>query len=221
MGKMTTARGLGVWVVAPFFCLTVVTAAIAAPLETRDAAIAALRSNEPESRIEALAWLAAQGDMADLESLAFALRDEHASVRERAESALVELWSRSGDRTIDDLLLVGIRQMNAGHVGQAVDTFSRIVALKPDFAEGWNKRATAYYLMGSYDLSLQDCDEVMRRNPYHFGALSGYGMIYMKLGKLEDALTYFERALEVNPNLDGVQSSVDLLRQRLGRRQST
>jgi len=221
MAKMKTRWGLGVWAATAVICLTATTIATAAPLDSRDAAIAALRSEEPESRVEALTWLATQGDTADLDNLAIALRDEHVGVRERAESALVELWSRSGDRTIDDLLLDGIRQMNDGHIGQAVDTFSRIVALKPDFAEGWNKRATAYYLMGSYELSLQDCDEVMRRNPYHFGALSGYGMIYMRLGKLEEALTYFERALEVNPNLDGVQSSVDLLRQRLGRRQST
>jgi tetratricopeptide (TPR) repeat protein len=58
--------------------------------------------------------------------------------------------------------------------------------------------------VGEYDKSLHDCDEVMKRNPSHFGALSGYGQIYLRLGRLEQALAYFERALAVNPNLEGV-----------------
>ena len=73
----------------------------------------------------------------------------------------------------------------------AIETFRRIIQRKPDFPEGWNKRATLYYLIGEYDKSLADCEEVIRRNPVHFGALSGFGMIYLQLGKPEQALDYF------------------------------
>ena len=86
----------------------------------------------------------------------------------------------------------------------------------PSSPEGWNKRATAYYLMGDLDQSLHDCDEVMRRNPHHFGALSGYGLIYVQRGELERALEYFERALAINPNMQGVQQSIELIQYRLG-----
>lgn len=189
----------------------------AAPPESRDEAVRALESVEVEARREAVSWLAQRGSMDDLGSLAGALRDEHPDVREEAEGALVKVWSRSGDARVDALLKAGIEQMSAGLMGQAVDTFSRIIEGMPEFAEGWNKRATAYYLLGQYELSLRDCDEVMARNPYHFGALSGYGMIYVQLGQLERALEYFERALEVNPNLAGAQTSAGLIRQRLGR----
>lgn len=189
----------------------------AATPESREDALRAMHSTDAESRREAVAWLGRYGAMQDLEPLAEALRDEHPEVRDHAEGALVQVWSRSGDQQVDGLLRNGIQQMEGGLMGQAVDTFTRIIELRPDFAEGWNKRATAYFLMGQFEQSLRDCDEVMSRNPLHFGALSGYGMIYLKLGDLERAMEYFEQALAVNPNLTGAQVSVDLIRRRLGR----
>ena len=122
---------------------------------------------------------------------------------------------RSGDARVDSLLKSGIRRMDDGQMAPAVEDFTRIIELRPDFAEGWNKRATAYYLMGDYEQSLKDCDEVVKRNPHHFGALSGYGLIYVQRGELERALEYFERALEVNPNMPGVEQSIELIRYRL------
>ena len=80
------------------------------------------------------------------------------------------------------------------------------------------KRATVYYLLGEYTKSLADCDEVLKRNPYHFGALSGYGMIYLQLDQPARALEYFERALAVNPNLSSVQEAADRLKALLIRR---
>ncbi len=122
------------------------------------------------------------------------------------------MWSRSGDEAVDRLLAVGIEQMNARQGDAAVETFSRVIALKPEFAEGWNKRATVYYLMGEYAKSLADCDEVMKRNPYHFGALSGYGMIYLQLDQPATALEYFEHALRVNPNLESTRQTIEILK---------
>ena len=86
---------------------------------------------------------------------------------------------------------------------------------KPAFAEGWNKRATIYFLLGRYDESLMDCDQVLKRNPKHFGALSGAGQIHLQLGNAERALDYFRRALAVNPNLQGAAEIVPVLEEIL------
>ena len=118
---------------------------------------------------------------------------------------------------MDGLFAVGVEQMNQGQAQAAIDTFTEIIRLKPDFAEGWNKRATIYFLIGEYDKSLSDCDEVIKRNPQHWGALSGYGQIYVQLDKPEQALIYFQRALAVNPNLQQVENMIEQLKQASSR----
>jgi tetratricopeptide (TPR) repeat protein len=156
---------------------------------TREEALKALADKgSADSRRLGAEALGETGLMSDLPQLATALRDNDEVVRENAESSMWQVWSRSGDPTIDRLFATGLEQMNARQGEQAVETFSEIIRRKPDFAEGWNKRATVYYLLGEYQKSLADCDEVMKRNPYHFGALSGYGMIYMQLDQPASAL---------------------------------
>jgi tetratricopeptide (TPR) repeat protein len=105
--------------------------------------------------------------------------------------------------------------MQSGDLPAAVETFSRVIGMKPDFAEGWNKRATVYFLLGEDDFSLKDCAEVLKRNPQHFGVLSGYGQIYVRKGDLERALDYFRRALTINPNMEGVRNSIELIEKAL------
>ena len=156
--------------------------------------------------------------MGDAPALIAALRDADAGVRTIAEQALWAVWSRSGDARVDSLLRRGISEMDAEHLSEAIATFTQVIELKPDFAEGWNKRATVYYLAGEYRRSLADCDEVIKRNPQHFGALSGYGQIYLQLHQPEKALEYFRRAVEVNPNLDQVQSAIETLEAAEARR---
>ena len=140
------------------------------------------------------------------------------SVRTLAEHSVWPVWGRSGDTEADGLLQVGIEEMNRGDGPAAVETFTKAIQRKPDFAEAWNKRATVYFLMGEHEKSLKDCDEVMKRNPAHFGALAGYGQIYLQLDQPERALTYFRRALRVNPNMKGVQQIIPQLEQLLTER---
>ena len=180
---------------------------------SREEALRALAdTRSADSRRQGARILGETGLMADLPQLAAALRDTDPLVRELAEGAMWQVWSRSGDATIDRLFETGVAQMQASQGDEAVETFSEIIRRRPDFAEGWNKRATVYYMMGEYQKSLADCDEVMKRNPYHFGALSGYGMIYMQLDQPATALTYFERALAVNPNLESTRQTIELLK---------
>jgi tetratricopeptide (TPR) repeat protein len=180
---------------------------------TREEALKALgATGDVDSRRRGAQALGETGLMTDLPLLAAALRDIDPIVRASAESAMWQVWSRSGDAAIDRLFSDGVDQMNARQGEQAVDTFSEIIRRRPEFAEGWNKRATVYYLLGEYQKSLADCDEVMKRNPYHFGALSGYGMIYLQLDHPATALEYFERALRVNPNLESTRQTIEILK---------
>jgi len=185
-----------------------------APL-TREQALADIRKSDVEARRQAAAWLGELGTMADAPVLIAALRDADDVVRALAEHSVWQVWSRSGDPQVDALFQIGLEQMQRGAGPAAIETFGQIISRKPDFAEGWNKRATVYFLMGEYAKSLKDCDEVIKRNPSHFGALAGYGQIYLRLNQPERALDYFQRALTVNPNLAGVEAAIEALKQEL------
>jgi tetratricopeptide (TPR) repeat protein len=185
---------------------------------TREQALADIASLDPEARRHAAAWLGEVGVFADAPALIAALTDADEAVRVLAEHSVWQVWSRSGDPEADGLLQVGIEQMNRGDGPAAVETFTKVIQRKPDFAEGWNKRATVYFLMGEHQKSLRDCDEVMKRNPAHFGALAGYGQIYLQLDQPEQALAYFRRALRVNPNMRGVQQAIPQLERLLTER---
>jgi len=185
---------------------------------SREQAVQSLSQVDAQTRRDAASRLGEVGSMADVTLLVKALRDPDEDTRNQAEQALSRIWARSGDPEVDRLYQTGIEQMNAGDLQQSIATFTRIIELKPDFAEGWNKRATLYFLAGELRKSLADCDEVMKRNPYHFGALSGYALIYIQLEYYDRALEYSRRALEVNPNMDGVRRNVELLERLLEQR---
>ncbi len=105
--------------------------------------------------------------------------------------------------------------MQASALDDALATFTSIVRRKPDFAEGWNKRATLYFLLGRYTESLKDCDQVLKRNPKHFGALAGAGQIQLQLGHPELALALFRRAVAVNPDMEGPAQMIPVLEEML------
>ena len=195
--------------------------AFPAPPATREEALAALEDPVTERRAEAVVWVANHGRMHDTELLLKRLHDGSPFVRGYAERGLWLLWSRSGSGDIDRIMARGVEQMDAGQLAEAAATFSEVIRRQPDFAEGWNKRATVYYLAGEYRKSLTDCDEVLKRNPQHFGALSGYGQIYFGLEDYEKAIAWWRRALEVNPNMVGVEINLkgaeQLLKDKRGR----
>jgi len=170
--------------------------------ESRAAATAALGAADASERLGAVIYFGSNGVADDGPLLVKRLADENPIVREAAGQAVWLAWSRSGDAETDQLLSDGTAEMSAGHLKKAIEIFSKVIKRAPAFAEGWNKRATAYYLAGDLRKSLADCDEVMKRNPQHFGALSGYGQIYVQLKEYKKAISYFRRALAVNPNLD-------------------
>jgi tetratricopeptide (TPR) repeat protein len=182
-----------------------------APLN-RQQALQALQSPQSKTKLSGVLRLAKIGQMQDSEALAARLKDRTPGVADAANAALWEMWSRSGDKDIDRLFKRGVQEMSAGNLTQAVTIFSDIVRRRPSFAEGWNKRATLYFMLGDSQKSLADCDEVLKRNPLHFGTLAGYGQLYFQLGDLDKALDYFERAYAINPTMQGVAKNIDGLK---------
>lgn len=138
--------------------------------------------------------------MTEAEALA-ALRGDDPALAARAEATLWEIWCRSGVPEVDRLLRRGIEAMERRELAEAIALFSRIIERAPDFAEGWNKRATARFVAEDYTEAVADCEETLARNRHHFGALSGQGLCHMALGQFREAAALFRRALTVHPHL--------------------
>lgn len=143
------------------------------------------------------------------------------SVAESTESAapieaqIWALWTNSGKSGIDRLMAIGISAMAAKSYPDALAAFDEIIERKPDFAEGWNKRATVHYLMGAYQRSTEDIEHVLALEPRHFGALSGLGLIALAIGDPEQALEAFETALLIHPHMAGADTHIRALRDKL------
>ena len=108
------------------------------------------------------------------------------------------------------------KALASGDIPSAVDHLSALIDHAPDFAEGYNMRATAYFQMGELGLSLADVAKTLALNPRHFGALSGLGMIFEELNELDKALEVYRAALKLNPHLASVQEAVKRLDAQLG-----
>jgi tetratricopeptide (TPR) repeat protein len=128
------------------------------------------------------------------------LGDDPARVA-RAEAVLWETWTHSGNAEVDRLLRDGVAAMERQDFARAEELFAHLIEIAPDFAEGWNKRATVRYLAEDFAGAIADCGETLARKPRHFGALSGQGLCHMALGQHREAADLFRRCLEVHPSL--------------------
>jgi tetratricopeptide (TPR) repeat protein len=131
-------------------------------------------------------------------------------------SEIWKLWQQSGDTELDEQLNRAILMMGQGIGALAMPILDEIVKRRPDWAEGWNKRATVLYLMGEHDRSLADIEHVLRLEPRHFGALAGIGLIRMDRGEYREALAAFRRALAVNPFLRERHGIIPALEKEVG-----
>jgi tetratricopeptide (TPR) repeat protein len=127
-----------------------------------------------------------------------------------------KLWQRSGNEKLDAAMEQAMLLMGQGLGSLAMPILDEIVAEKPDWAEGWNKRATVLYLMGEHDRSLADIDRVLALEPRHFGAIAGIGLIRIAKGEMREALAAFRRALAINPFLRERYGLIPQLEKELG-----
>ena len=125
-------------------------------------------------------------------------------------------WSKSGSPAMDLLLKRGRDALAAGQPEIAIEHFTALIDHAPDFAEGYNARATAYFGTGDLGPSVSDIAKTLTLNPRHFGALAGLGMIFEQLNEPAKALEVYKAALAINPHMTEVRDSVKRLEDSLG-----
>src|SRR6201996_1442624 len=131
------------------------------------------------------------------------------------EARIWALWTQTPSDTTALLMSRAKAAMDAQQMDVALKLLDAVVKLRPDYIEGWNRRATLYYLQNDYAHSLQDIEQVLVREPRHFGALAGLGMIMQDLGDDKRALDAFRKALAVNPYLDKLPEMVKTLTEKV------
>jgi len=132
------------------------------------------------------------------------------------EARIWKEWSHSGSAAMDLLLERGRAETKARHFDKAIEHLTALTDHAPDFAEGWNARATAFFMMGEYGLSLMDIQRTLALNPRHFGAMSGLGRIMEQLDHPKDALKAYSEALAVHPHSPNLKRSVERLKKKVG-----
>jgi tetratricopeptide (TPR) repeat protein len=131
------------------------------------------------------------------------------------EARIWAQWLQTPSDTTALLMTRAKAAIDAQQVDVALKLLDAVIKLRPDYIEGWNRRATLYYLKNDYALSLRDIEQVLIREPRHFGALAGLGMIMQDLGDDKRALDAFRKALAINPHLEKVPELVKTLSEKV------
>jgi tetratricopeptide (TPR) repeat protein len=173
--------------------------------------VAALRPAVLAAVLLAGAGLPLQAQTAALDDLFARLQTAEPAEAGRIEREIWNEWSKSGSAAMDLLLQRGREALSEGQTAQAIAHFTALTDHAPDFAEGWNARATAYFQNGDYGPSIEDIARTLTLNPRHFGALSGLGMIFEQLGQPDRALEVYRAALAIHPQMASVREAVTRL----------
>ena len=162
------------------------------------AAAAPARADQNDPNLDAL-----------FEGLASARSAEEA---EAFEHRIWRVWINSGQALVDNAMERGLTAMQNGAYDTSLKYFNDVISLAPKLAEGWNKRATVYYMMGRYPESVLDIQRTLELEPRHFGALSGLGLIYMEMGQKKAAIRAMEKALAIHPHMEAIRQQLQELR---------
>ncbi len=147
----------------------------------------------------------------------FAVLQETENVRtiQMTESQIWEIWLQHPNADVQQLILVGTQRMNAQRYAEAMVAFNRLIESFPNYAEGWNKRATLNYILGNLDASISDIEKTLELEPRHFGALSGLGVVLIQRKELSKAKQAFENLIEVHPNSPNAKQNLELVEEQL------
>src|SRR5918997_5701807 len=152
------------------------------------------------------------GRRATLDDLFNRLADAKDEAEAKGIAGLIERrWSRSGSDTADLLLIRASDAIQAKEFPLAIELLDRVIALQPDWAEAWNRRATAFFLLEDTASAMADLRQVLTREPRHFGAWAGLGHIYNAGGDKARALEAYRKALAINPKMESLRSLVERL----------
>ena len=149
------------------------------------------------------------GDL--LEMLKISEPDEVAALEKR----IIEVWSNSGSAAMNLLFQRGHAALERRDYAVAIEHFSALTDHAPEFAEGWNARATTFYLMGRNELSIADIATTLSLNPKHFGAITGLAMILERMGDHKNALQAYQAVREISPNRKGVAEAIKRLEEKV------
>ncbi len=162
-----------------------------------------------------LAALAAVAQEQDLDDLFSALSRAEEPAASAIEEKIWQEWSQSGSPSMDLLLQRGREALEAGDPQLAIEHFTALIDHAPEFAEGYNARATAYFQAGLFGPSLGDIRQVLARNPRHFGALAGLALILEDLGDKQGALAAYREVQRIYPAREGLEENIDRLERQV------
>lgn len=131
------------------------------------------------------------------------------------QETIWDLWMYSEKEDLNALMKQGTFALAARDFDLALESFNALIALAPNLAEAWNKRATLFYLMANYKASVADVKKTLALEPRHFGAIVGMGLIYESLGDPAAALEAFRRGLKVNPHMPHIKKKSEVLAREL------
>jgi len=177
------------------------------------ALVATLLALAPASAAEEVG---ATDEVARLDKLFIDLkRERNEKAAERIAGQIWAEWRKSGSASVDLLLQWSNEAAEKKKFDVALDFLDQVITLQPDFAEGWNRRATVHFMMDNYAKSMADIEYTLRLEPRHFGALSGLAAILKETGRKELALDAYERTLDIYPMMRDAQSEVATLSEEL------
>lgn len=144
------------------------------------------------------------------QNLSQELLDKLKDTKSEAEAATLEeeiwdAWLVSGSATVDTLMKRGLEYQQEEDLAGARDAFDKAIAIKPDYAEAWNRRAVLFFNDGKYDEAIKDLESAIRLEPRHFGAWIGLAMIFESVDRPDAALKAYEKALAIHPNAQSAQ----------------
>ena len=126
-------------------------------------------------------------------------------------SSIWDIWYETNDPSIEVDFYRGLESMRTGDLIMALAFFTRVIDKNPKFAEGWNKRATVYYMLGKFNSSMMDIHETLKLEPRHFGAMDGMGLIFIHLEQFDKAIDIYDQMLKIFPNNSSTKQKKDML----------
>ncbi len=154
----------------------------------------------------------------ELDNLFKQLKNSEAQRAIDIENRIWKIWSihpsndRRGNR-LTELLAQGSLLMSVKELNRAYEIFSQIILVDPNWSEAWNKRATVLYLLGRYEQSQKDIDEVLRLEKRHFGALSGQGLVQTELKNYEKAINSYKKVQKIYPSMQAPKVMIPRLKE--------
>jgi tetratricopeptide (TPR) repeat protein len=177
--------------------------------------VALLSGTDCDARKVAALSLALVGCDHCLPALAEQLKDPDPMVNQMAEHAIWSIWFRGGTPESNHQLCRGAKAIDRGDYEHAIHHFNKALEICPKFAEVFNQRALAEYLLERYDQSMADCRRAVELMPIHFGAWAGMGHCHAHDGRLNEAVICYEKALSINPHMAQVREAIEELKGKI------